>query len=382
MEKNELVVYGQDGQIVECNFERINLDVPSTILGYCDDVKTSISAVLQGTSQMAIETESYELDEKTINEIATFGESLDESEKEKQKGPVAKGVRNLLAKFGLKSFQDAKEMETYEGRYKKYCEMLDRVAEAIENQKQNTLNDIELKNGIINEMIPLIEQLEAMIKVGYMDKDEYDKKTEELKQIADPNNIDQQNEIQFRTQISALFNNKLNELQKALILYKQQVQSYRLQQNTDMELVMSNESYLKDSAPILKAQGSVMVFNRIQAERISKQQALDAATNNAISENAKQLQMNAQAAVELSVNGGVKTTTIEELDAAIKSGIQIFQNGRKLKQEKNARERQSLQKLNDSINQYQEELLNLVETREFEIEVAKSTSHQKRLGGK
>ena len=92
--------------------------------------------------------------------------------------------------------------------------------------------------------------------------------------------------------------------------------------------------------------------------------------------------MNAQAAVELSVNGGVKTTTIEELDAAIKSGIQIFQNGRKLKQEKNARERQSLQKLNDSINQYQEELLNLVETREFEIEVAKSTSHQKRLGGK
>lgn len=382
MEKKELVVYGENGQIVECNFERINLGVPSTILGYCDDVKEAISAVLQGTAQMAIEQDSAELDEKTIKEISTFGKSLDESEKEREKGSVEKGIRNFLAKVGIKKFKEAIEKESYSVQYRAYCEKLDKVAEAVELQKQNTLNDIELKNGIINEMMPLIEQLEEMIKVGYIDKAEYDQKTEELKQIADPNNQDQQYEIQFRTQISGLFNNKLNELQKALILYKQQVQSYRLQQNTDMELVMSNESYLKDQAPILKAQGSVMVFNRLQADRIEKQKALDAATNNAISENAKQLQMNAQAAVDLSINGGVKTATIEELDAAIKSGIQIFQNGRKLKQEKNEKERQALQKLNESLNEYQEELLNLVESRQIEVDVAKASSYQKRLGGK
>lgn len=378
---NELVVYGQNGEILDCRFQRVDLNTPSTILSYCKDVKDTISNVLDSTSQMTIEIDEITVDEKDIAEISGFGESLEESEKSKGKNSLIKGVKGLLAKLGIESFKDVLEEDNYATRFKEYSELLDKVAQAVENQKQNTLNDIELKNSIINEMLPLIKQLEAMIAVGLKDKEEYDKQTQELQMNADPTDMDAQREIQYRTQVSGIFNNKLNELEKALILYKEQVQSYRIQQNSDMELVMANDSYLQDSVPLLKAQGSVMVFNKIQTKRIARQQALDAATNAAIIENAKQLQTNAQAAVDLSVKGRVSMTTLEQLDTAIRSGIQIFKNGKKLKQELNIKERQAMHKLNDSLNQYSSEFLSLVEDNQIAMEAIQNPT-QKRIGGK
>lgn len=219
-----------------------------------------------------------------------------------------------------------------------------------------------------------------MIEVGLKDKAEYDKETEEMKLNVDINDLDLQREIQIRTQISGIFNNKINGLEKALLLYKEQVQTYKIQQNTDMELVMANDSYLKEAVPTLKAQGSVMVFNKIQTKRIARQQALDAATNAAIISNAKQLQTNAQAAVDLSTKGRISMSTIEELDTAIRNGIQVFRNGKKLKQELNEKERQSMVKLNNSLNQYNEELLNLIEGNEIASGTLQNST-QKRIGG-
>lgn len=378
---NELVVYGQNGEILDCKFQRVDLNTPSTILSYCKDVKDTISNVLDSTAQMTIEIDEITVDEKDIAEISGFGESLEESEKSKGKNSLIKGVKNLLSKFGIEAFKDVLEEDNYATRFKEYSELLDKVAQAVENQKQNTLNDIELKNSIINEMLPLIKQLEAMIAVGLKDKEDYDKQTEELQMNSDPTDMDAQREIQYRTQVSGIFNNKLNELEKALILYKEQVQSYRIQQNSDMELVMANDSYLQDSVPLLKAQGSVMVFNKIQTKRIARQQALDAATNAAIIENAKQLQTNAQAAVDLSVKGRVSMTTLEQLDTAIKTGIQIFKNGKKLKQELNTKERQAMIKLNTSLNQYSSEFLSLAEGNQLAMEAIQNPT-QKRIGGK
>lgn len=380
MEKNnELVVYGESGEIVSCNFERVDLQTPATILNYCSDVKDAISGVLESTAQMAAQVDEIKIDEKEIEKISSFDASLDQSEKSEGKNSIVKGIKGLLGKIGIEAFKGVLEEDTYSTRYQEYCDLLNKIAEAVEAQKQNTLNDIELKNNIIKEITPLIEQLEVMIQVGIQDKDVYDKETEDLKANADPNNMDVQREIQFRTQVSAIFNNKINELEKALILYKEQIQGYRIQQNTDMELVMHNDSYLKDSVPILKAQGSLMVGNRIQKGRLERSQALDVATNAAITNNAKDLQQNAQLAVDLSVKGRVTIATLEEVEKAIKSGIQIFKNGKKLKQEQNEKERQSMAKLNASLNQYKEELLNLIEGNEISAQALGAT---KRIGGK
>jgi len=381
MENNEIVVYGNNGEIVECKFQRVDLNTPATILSYCSDIKDAIGTILDSTSQMTIEVDELKVDEKSIEKISTFDQSLDESEKSKGKNSLIKGIKGFLGKIGVEAFKEVLEEDNYASRYEEYCKLLNEVAQAVEAQKQNTLNDIELKNNIIKEMSPLVEQLEVMIEVGLKDKAAYDKETEDLKLNGDPNNIDIQNQIQFRTQISAIFNNKINELEKALILYKEQIQTYRIQQNSDMELVMSNESYLRDSVPILKAQGSVMVFNRIQTKRIQRQQALDQATNQAIINNAQELQTNAQAAVDLSVKGRVNVATLEQLDSAIRNGIQIFKNGKKLKQDMNAKERQSIKKINNSLNQYNEELLNLIEGNEITSSAIGINNSQKKIGG-
>lgn len=387
MEKNsnELVVYGQNGEIVQCNFQRVDLQNPSTILSYCADVKAAISNILDSTAQISIELDEIKVDEKDIARISGFSESLEESEKNEGKNSlirgINKGVNKFLGIFGINKGKEIFEEDNYATRFKAHCELLDKVATAVDVQKQNTLNDIELKKNIINEMIPLVNDLEVMIQVGLKDKEDYDKQTQELIDTSDPNDMDAQREIQFRTQVSAIFNNKLNELEKALILYKEQIQSYRIQQNSDMELVMANDSYLQDSVPLLKAQGSVMVFNKIQTKRIARQQALDEATNAAIIENAKELQINAQAAVDLSVKGRVTMEAIEQYETAIKNGIQIFKNGKKVKQELNTKERQRLIQLNDSLNKYSEEFLNLTEGSEITISSIESST-QKRLGGK
>ena len=71
--------------------------------------------------------------------------------------------------------------------------------------------------------------------------------------------------------------------------------------------------------------------------------------------------------------------TLEEVEKAIKSGIQIFKNGKKLKQEQNEKERQGMAKLNASLNQYTEELLNLIDGNEI---TAQAMGETRRIGGK
>ena len=66
MENNELVVYGENGEIVECKFQRVDLYNPPTILSYCGDIKDAIGNVLDSTSQMTIEIDELVVDEKAI----------------------------------------------------------------------------------------------------------------------------------------------------------------------------------------------------------------------------------------------------------------------------------------------------------------------------
>ena len=367
MENKELVIYNEQGEIVECGFKRVDLSNPTTILNYCGDVKDAIGNILDSTAQMVIEVDEMLVTEDDIKKIESFDISLEESEKVTNKKSIIKRIKKLLKKAGIEAFDDVLVEDNYASRFYKYCDLLNKVTVAVESQKQNTLNDIELKNNIIKEMEPLIKTLELMIEVGLKDKQKYDNETEQLKRDADISDIDKQHEIQVRTQVSAIFNNKLNELEKALILYKEQVQAYRIQQNSDMELVMSNDSYVKDSVPILKAQGSVMVFNKLQTKRIQRQQALDKATNNAVINNAKELEINAQAAVNLSVEGRIALEAIKEVENAIRNGIQIIKTGKKLRQEKNERERRELSKINEALDRYNEEFLDLAVTNQITV---------------
>lgn len=381
MNENELIVYGENGEIVECNFERVDLTRPATIMTYCADVKSAMSEILESTAQMTVHVEEVELTEKDIQQINGLNASLEESEKKQGKNSIVKSVKGVLAKLGIESFQEVLKEDNYGTRFQEYCGVLQKVVDSVESQMQNTLNDIQLKEDIIREMTPLIKQLEVMIQVGLQDKAEFDKETEELKKVADPNNIDQQHEIQYRTQTSQIFNNKLNELEKALVAHKGQIQNYKLQQNGEMELAMANKSYLEDSIPLLKSQGSGIVSGKIHAKRIAKQQALDEVTNQVIIQNAKQLQANSEAIADMTVSGRLRVESLQKMEAAAKNGAQLFKNAKKVRQQNNESERKELQRLSESLTSYNEEFLSLVEGYEVNADVIE-VAPQKRLGAK
>lgn len=364
MENNNSLEVFHKGEILDCNFERVDFNNPETLLRYAGGVKDEISKIFDTTAEMALESKEITLDEKTLSLVSSFDESLEESEKEKEKlakqPAIIKGLKGLLSNIGITKIKEDEEFETtYKGRYQKYCEGIEKVCEAIELQKQASLNDISLRNAIVKELTPHIVELEHEINVGKLDKEAYDKQTEEIKK--QPQTQDTLYEIQYRTQLSEVFGGKINELEKALVLFKEQVQSYRLQQRTDMELVMKCDSYLDDTAPVLKAQGSIMVFNRQQENRITQMSKLNEATNTAIVNNAKNLEKNIQGAVELSLNSGVSVNTLEIVDSSLKKGIELFKQGREKRQQQIAKEKQDLLNLNNSLDNYQKELLQLID---------------------
>jgi len=382
MENNELIVYGENGEIVNCNFKRVDLQTPSTILSYCSDVIEGIGNVLDSTAQMSIESEQEIVDAKTIEQIQSFGKELDESDKEKNSKSLVKGAKKFFANLGIKRFQEELEKESYKGCYDAYCDMLNQVAEIIEKQKQSTLNDIAFIDGIIEEMTPYIDQLEVMIKVGYEDKNAYDKETEALKATGDSSDMNLQRQINYRNKISEAFNEKLNKLENMLIAYRQQIDSYRMQQLVDMGIVADKEDYLRHSSPLLKSQGSLMVNNRLQSQRLEESKALNSAVNNAISQNAQELLTNVEATVDLSINGGITTDTLKTVSDTLNKGIQVFTNGRKAKQEKIKKDTEARRELKNSINKFNEEFLNYVDEELVIQENLPQSTHQKRIGGK
>ena len=387
----EIVTYGTKGEILSCQFGRVDFDAPATILSYCDDVKNEISAILDSTAQMALDSQEAQVDEKMLNHITSFEESLDDSEKKREKEAnqpaIIKGIKGILATLGVKRFEEKSEEETtYKGRYEKYCEGLEEVSEAVESQKQGALNDINLRNSIISEITPYIEILEEMIKVGEIDKATYDATIEELKLL--PQDQDTMYAIQYKTQLSEVFNGKLHKLSVALVALKEQVQTYRIQNGTDMQAVMEATTYISDIAPLLKAQGSVMVFNRQQENRIRTLAQLNDAANTAMTNNARDLEQNALAASELSLNSGITVETLKVIDQAVKRGITIYQNTRHQKQAKIAQEKQALLQLSESLDSYQQELLQLADDATVREELLKGSSTsvyrapQKKLGSK
>lgn len=343
------------------DFERVDFNNPSSILRYGEEVKEEIGRILDTTAQMSTETREESLDDKLVSEISSFDRAIDGKEKNAlvAAGQTVKtGVKGFLGKMGIDKFKGA-ESAAYKERYEDYCEKIQRVCDAVSSQKEGALGDISLRNSIIEAITPLIEKLEKIIEVGKMDKDKFDASIAELKSMAI--GLASEHEIQYKTQLSELFSGKLEELTKSVVLYREQVQSYRLQQRTDMEIVMNSDSYLRDTAPILKAQGSVMVFNKLQGKRIETIARLNEATNAAIQGNAKALEQNATGAVDLSLHRGVSTETLSKLNDSLQKGVDIFKQGRiKAKQQREA-DRKVIETTAASLKAYQEELLHLID---------------------
>ena len=315
-------------------FERVDFENPESILYYGHDDKQAISDILVSTAGLSIKQAQYSLSDEKIEKLYSFDDELDESDKKSSKKELAIVARGkeLLTRLGVKKFEREKEQNSYGARYEAYCNNIEEVCNYMEEQMQYSLNDINLRQQIAYEMKPYMEHLQMTIQAGEADYYLFLEEIEKLKNA--PNAAELADEIKKKEMIANVFNGKLDKLRKVFVSYKQHLLVYAEQQNSEMNIVLEQQSYIEDQQPILRAQGSSMIFNRQQAKRASDLEKLNEATNKAYTANAIAITKNADAVANLMVNGGLSIESVQALQGALEYGIQVFRNAQ---QEKSAR---------------------------------------------
>lgn len=376
--KNEIVVEPTNSEntaLADFTFERVDLNNPQSILSYCDEVKNQITEILESTAQMSVSQEQAFISDDVIKTITSFDESLEAADRAaaKEEGLLARIAKGIRLRMGSESAQKEEEMKTYAGRYQDYIDKINKVIENVEILKQNAYNDIALRKSITEEMKPLIEQFVVMVEAGEEDRLAYDHETQNIAQTDQSD--DAKYLIQYRSQISDVFAKKIVELRKVVILYKEQLQQYGQQQFTDMNIVMQADSYIRDQAPILKAQGSTQIFNRGQAERLSQMAELNELSNLAVTNNARNLEQNVKDSVDLMVNGGFKTETIATVQQSLQRGNDILKDGKKQLVIKTQKDNDALKKINAALDESQREIIALIEQTSGAVQAIQDNSN-------
>lgn len=284
-------------------FVRVDFNNPESILYYGHDDKEAISNILVNTAKLSIKQGNKVLSDEMIKKIYSFDEELDESDKKANKKELAivSKIKSGLSSLGIKKFDKEKEQNSYGAKYELYYDNIQDVCNYMEEQMQESLNDINLRRQIAFEMKPYLEHLQMTIKAGEAD---YFLLLEEIENMKNSDNSDELvNEIREKELVTHVFNDKLDKLKKVFVAYRQQLLVYAEQQHNEMILVKQQQSYIEDQQAILRSQGSSMIFNRQQSKRASELEKLNEATNKAYQQSAAAIIKNTDAVLELAVNG-------------------------------------------------------------------------------
>jgi len=382
---NELVVYGQNGEILDCRFQRVDFNNPPTVISYCDDAIDAIAGVLENSSKLSVGTPQETLDAKKIDEITNFDETLDEgNEKLENPGLIVRAKKSLgalLSKIGITSLEEHLREESLQDLHDQQQEMLTEVKEILVRQIERITMGIELTGDIINETTPLIQQLDAMVEVGRSDLAAFREETEVLAASVDPTDIKAQRPINIRRKVADVFDEKLNQLANMSISYDQAMEEYQIQQLTDMALVGVKTGQIKHGIPMMRTQADLMVRGKEQTKAIAEAKALDVAFNDAIKKNSDVILINANETLDLSVNGGIKTETHEYVRERISKAVEVYRSRDKKIKERIAKDAQTRDKLIAQRNKDKQDILSLFEENLL-TEGFTAENPQKRLGGK
>ena len=348
-------------------YERVDFNNPSTIIYYGHEAKDEIVRIFKEIANNSADYEEIELDEKLIRSIVSFNEVLEENERKAQKKSksLVTKFKKLLVKVGVSS-KEEKNSTSFKAQYEQYVAELEKTGEVVNSQKIGAISDAKTRRELSQALIPFLEMLQEIIDVGVIDRDAFEKEImddslnlEKVKNEKENNNqqliLDLENEIQIKRQLLAIFNDRLNELNKNLVLYKEKRQSFLLQQTNEFEILIACEGYLKDTMTTLQTQASIYIFNRKQKGRIRTLEALNEAANLSISRNAEIMQENTESVINLSVNKGIHTSTIQDLHASLVNCLDTYKKGRILKLEQIKTDALVLKQLNDSLDEYKEE---------------------------
>ena len=134
--------------------DKINLIDRDTIINYGKSICTKINNILEKTSLLITIDPLEPISENAKHAVESLDEFLNSNNKNDN-------FFNKTLKFiGLKKEENISKDKSY-AEYKKE---LDYILKSVEEQKQKTLLDIDLKKSVIEEINPLLEELSNLIE--------------------------------------------------------------------------------------------------------------------------------------------------------------------------------------------------------------------------
>ena len=220
--------------------EKTNLIDRDTIINYGKSICTKINNILEKTSLLATTDPLEPISENAKHAVESLDEFLNSENKNDN-------FFNKTLKFiGLKKEENISKDKSY-AEYKKE---LDYILKSVEEQKQKTLLDIDLKKSVIEEINPLLEELSNLIEKGVEKTKEF---TEEINTLT--NTQDTFSENINNQMILEMFKDHLYQLRQSNILYNDQIQGFYMQINNDEQILRDCNMFLNTTLYILMSQG-------------------------------------------------------------------------------------------------------------------------------
>ncbi len=356
------------------NLERVDFDNPMTILSYGSALLNEMSELMQNITKLMNNEETVEMDvniNEKIRSLGKFCSSLETVDKIATKNGAKKGLPGLIATAVDKVTSKKKEDEqvpTYYAEFESYSEKVDAVAKILENQKNSTLLDIDISKSFIEKFKPFIKKLEAVIKIGFMDRQAFIDDVInplEIEVASNPDDDILRKQYEVAKQKIALFEDKLARLQETLITAKNTVTENQLSQSPNMQLVLMYESYIKNTIPALKIQAASIIQTKRQENKIAKHQLLVEVTNKALLDNSQQLKNNIVAVNKLSAEGNIKASTLIELKKNIGTAVDLVKKGADMRATERQKNMELLSSISSELSEYQREVDNVIASENF-----------------
>lgn len=230
---------------MEPNFKRVDFDNFESILEYGHEVVELTKDILDKVIENEVNYQELEINKDMVEEITTF----------------YKLVTTTNSKRKIFSFLRKKEENknnSYQDRFNKYIDILEKTREIIEQQKKVVILDFRNRRQLIELLPNSIELLEQIIKVGTLDKEQYEEKL-----ISMPEN----EYVKNQKMLTKFFEQRLESLNKVLISYKECYKDYLIEQKNELHILTSCTEYLNNSLIILYSQVVRMKIGQIDALR-------------------------------------------------------------------------------------------------------------------
>ena len=374
------------------SYERVDINNPATIIHYGQEVKEKIVELFQSVVENAVDYEELTITPEMIVNIESFNNTLEKRDKEteKKQNSIVRKVKVFLKEKGVKNLDTDVKKTSYKEEFDAYIAKLEESKKTIESIKNASICDAKMRDELSKKLVPYIDLLQEVIEVGKEDKLKYEKEIEDDKKYLNDlksnpleyNEIkvsDLEKNIQFKEQLLNLFEQRINELEKNLVIYKENEAALKLQQTNEFQILLAAESYIVDVVTTLSTQAVMHVSNYNQKTRANSIKNMLDAGNYAIKKDAELLSQNTSLINDLSVNKGIYVDTVETLSNKLTESLSLYIQGREQRRIQTQIDSESIERINSTISNnvvdldYLNSDLGLIETSSKSSNVKKLT---------